>query len=623
MKQSLSQRFFIVYLLYALTFGTPTYALESTNTEPQELYAIDQELLLSLTDQELKGCVESIYQKFSESQAVDQLPEQFTTAYQQLTAGHDIEHNELLNALYSFVTWLNERINPEQHNFEHGNFPQSFDIKRGGGSGCCCTAAKLLNQIIFLLVPVVRGIGSPGDTPCEQTIFGILGDACTTLSGQSISQGIAQLEVCCEATLTTLANIETLTALGSIAIELNDTVTTLAALTVELNATLTTINAVSQELQATLTTLNSIQTSVNGTLTALNACCNSTFTALNSIQNTITTDFNQTWTILGDPAATFGKGASISSALLNILQNTSSTTNCCAATFTALAAIQNSVNGTFTAIADVKSTLTTCCNSTFTTLNTIQNTITTDFNNTWTILGNVGAILGQGATISGTLLSIFNAIGASSNNSTLTVLGDVGAILGRSATVSGTLLNLIQDANGTFSVLGNPATILGQGATISGTLLSIYNAIGASSNNSTLTVLGDVGVILGRGATISGTLLSIFNELACTDSAISSQTTISTPGSYCLANNINFTSGNGLTINSSDVEVDLNKRVINGTSSGTNGIVINSGFNNILVKNGTIKAVSNDGIQTNSGCSYINFNSLKIITAKCGLDFIG
>src|SRR5579859_1844105 len=356
---------YLVWLInFTFIFSTPLQALESVASH--ELMPI-QVLKNEITLENLRTCIiETHGRAHTLGITDDALPPAFVMCSNLIENNEQVTKEDIVIAFESLVQWIKERMQHEFHTIgSHDGSSVSHGGISRGGSTPCCTATKLLNQILFLLVPLVGDIGDPGDPACAQTIFGILGDACTTLSGQSISQGIAQLEVCCEATLTTLANIETLTALGSIAIELNDTVTTLAALTVELNATLTTINAVSQELQATLTTLNSIQTSVNGTLTALNACCNSTFTALNSIQNTITSDFNQTWTILGDPAATFGKGASISSALLNILQNTSSTTNCCAATFTALAAIQNSVNGTFTAIADVKSTLTTCCNSTF------------------------------------------------------------------------------------------------------------------------------------------------------------------------------------------------------------------------------------------------------------------
>jgi hypothetical protein len=72
--------------------------------------------------------------------------------------------------------------------------------------------------------------------------------------------------------------------------------------------------------------------------------------------------------------------------------------------------------------------------------------------------------------------------------------------------------------------------------------------------------------------------------------------TISAPGSYYLTKNLSVTSGNGITINSGDVSVDLNGFTISSseaTPAGT-GILING--NNVSIRNGTVRGnVDNTG----------------------------
>ncbi len=193
---------------------------------------------------------------------------------------------------------------------------------------------------------------------------------------------------------------------------LNDIKTTI---TTDFNGTFTAIAAISTgscDLSGVYTTLTSIESTVttccatiqndfdftwtiladikqtittdfNGTFTALNACCNQTFvdfngvfTSLTDIKNTLTIDFNGTFTALNA---------------------------CCNQTFV-------DFNGVFTSLTDIKSTLTidfngtftalnACCNQTFvdfngvfTSLTDIKSTLTIDFNGTFTVLN---AILNQ------------------------------------------------------------------------------------------------------------------------------------------------------------------------------------------------------------------------------------
>jgi len=76
--------------------------------------------------------------------------------------------------------------------------------------------------------------------------------------------------------------------------------------------------------------------------------------------------------------------------------------------------------------------------------------------------------------------------------------------------------------------------------------------------------------------------------------------TISSPGVYCMSNDATFTNGAAITVNSSDVTIDMQNHTLNaGSNSGTTGIVINGGLSNITIKNGsitnpTVACISND-----------------------------
>ena len=64
--------------------------------------------------------------------------------------------------------------------------------------------------------------------------------------------------------------------------------------------------------------------------------------------------------------------------------------------------------------------------------------------------------------------------------------------------------------------------------------------------------------------------------------------TISAPGSYYLTTNLTVSSGNGITISSGNVTLDLNGFVLQGVSGSGSGILVSSTYTNITVRNGTI-----------------------------------
>ena len=99
------------------------------------------------------------------------------------------------------------------------------------------------------------------------------------------------------------------------------------------------------------------------------------------------------------------------------------------------------------------------------------------------------------------------------------------------------------------------------------------------------------------------TLDEIFNKVPVVGAADgripiaggTSTVTISQPGSYVLTGNITVSSGSGININASDVTLDLNGfRVMTTANSGT-VIVINTGTNNVVVRNGLV-AGGNTGV---------------------------
>lgn len=86
--------------------------------------------------------------------------------------------------------------------------------------------------------------------------------------------------------------------------------------------------------------------------------------------------------------------------------------------------------------------------------------------------------------------------------------------------------------------------------------------------------------------------------------------TISSSGSYCLQDNLSYIqTGNAITINASNVELDFNGQTISGPhadgpTSNAGGYAVISGLslNNIRIKNGTIKGFTH-------GISFGSFNS--------------
>ncbi|MCL4361566.1 right-handed parallel beta-helix repeat-containing protein [Candidatus Dependentiae bacterium] len=424
--------------------------------------------------------------------------------------------------------------------------------------GCCANLTaqntNLINQIEIIISSLIFNVD--------------LGPVFTTLT--DIKSTITECCASLEEEIASLSNFRTFTAI------------------ISTNCDFTTVFTVLADIKLTIT-----------------ECCavtqnnfNNTFTVLRDIKNTITEccaqtqiNFNNTFTVLADLKSSITTLISVDFAgvftTLNDIKNT--LTICCATnqtnfsnTFTVLADIKNTLticcatnqtnfNNTFTVLADIKDTITECCadliftitslrpiaivdfSTVFTALADIKLTLTqccaqnqTNFNNTWTILADIKRTLTECC-----------AANQTNFNSTFTAIADV----------KNTLTILITNGfNGTFTVL----------ADIKNTLTTCCATTQANFAG-TFTVL----------ASIKST-----STISCTPTIIGANgqpVTISSPGSYCLANNITAAGTNAITINSNAVTLDLNGWTLQAPTSGDNAAIkINGAADNIVIKNGII-----------------------------------
>ncbi len=112
--------------------------------------------------------------------------------------------------------------------------------------------------------------------------------------------------------------------------------------------------------------------------------------------------------------------------------------------------------------------------------------------------------------------------------------------------------------------------------------------------------------------TISAALQSSLDELLiCGRTAITSSTTISTSGIYCVGQNVAM-----ITVASSDVDIDLSDHQVEG-------IEIASGVERVKLANGTINASGTYGIVAQSGSRDITLDTILVRGAVEGIKFNG
>jgi hypothetical protein len=108
----------------------------------------------------------------------------------------------------------------------------------------------------------------------------------------------------------------------------------------------------------------------------------------------------------------------------------------------------------------------------------------------------------------------------------------------------------------------------------------IQSQIGAIDCNVTVTTL----VVTN---TVSGCVCDCL-QFGQSDIGTGGTYTINSPGVYCMYQTANWSSGAAITVNSSNVTLDMQNHTLNGGSSGATGIVINGGLSNVTIKNGNI-----------------------------------
>jgi hypothetical protein len=91
---------------------------------------------------------------------------------------------------------------------------------------------------------------------------------------------------------------------------------------------------------------------------------------------------------------------------------------------------------------------------------------------------------------------------------------------------------------------------------------------------------------------------------------------ISQPGSYVLTGDIVVSSAdNGLLINTDNVTVDLNGYAVRATTFVTSGIVTSPGVRGVVVRNGRVNGFQN-GVLINSGCQNVVLEDILVRSAR-------
>ena len=92
--------------------------------------------------------------------------------------------------------------------------------------------------------------------------------------------------------------------------------------------------------------------------------------------------------------------------------------------------------------------------------------------------------------------------------------------------------------------------------------------------------------------------------------------TIQNPGLYCLAPNVTtnspfigrlvVNSGTGIIVASNNVIIDFNDTILDGQGGGNIGIQVNSGMQNVIIRNGTIRGMTGSGIFLSNNVNQLN-----------------
>ncbi len=297
--------------------------------------------------------------------------------------------------------------------------------------------------------------------------------------------------------------------------------------------------------------LSSVVNLLHQLLSVFNKCC-----------DTLSSDFQQTWTILADLSSNF-------TAIIDVTTN-----------------ISSNFQQTFTILADIKNTLTECCEN-----------ITSEFQQTWTILdGIVITATVDFSEVFSVIADIKKTVTACCENITSEFQATWSIIAALSTTVT-------VDFSSVFTVIDD----------IKSTVTSCCSTVFTNFQN-TWTILES----LGCGCVTT----PITQELL---DANGGTLTLTSPGNYVLAENITSTGAFILTIASNNVTLDLCNRSITGNGSTTSvGIFVNPNLTNINILNGAIYNMITDGVRIISGVNkFLVSNIRTFLCQRSGINVTG
>lgn len=218
-------------VMACIVLFTKTYAAPGIASEGSE--SISDKSVAALSESELDDIIVHIAQEAQALHCDTKLPDIFTTTYQQVRDGHAISRDARIVALYAVVQWLAEQYSiirqqqessqaitdtlsdiqsampqraPRQSSFMQ-DMPSLQNIERAPRpdapnpdsptsttpvvpAGCDLTA-------VTRLLGVIRSrIGTTTDSSCQETVLGILGDACLILgTNATVSSALKDLIV--------------------------------------------------------------------------------------------------------------------------------------------------------------------------------------------------------------------------------------------------------------------------------------------------------------------------------------------------------------------------------------------------------------------------------------------
>jgi hypothetical protein len=308
---------------------------------------------------------------------------------------------------------------------------------------------------------------------------------------------------------------------------------------------------------------------------SIEACCFSLESKLDNLtvssSCSITCDLSGTFTVLNTIESSIEACCfSLESKLDNLTVSSSCSITC-------------DLSGTFTVLNTIESSIEACCFSLESKLDNLSICSTCDLSGTFTVLNTIES------SIDACCFSLESKLDNLSISSTC-------------------------DLSGTFTVLN---TIESSIDACCFSLESKLDNLSISSScdlSGTFTVLNAIESTIEQCCSTIESQLEILTTLtACTPTPIFGPTTITASGTYCLARDITSAAASStgtIEIKQNNVVLDLNSHKVSNSSSSGNGIYVDSGFGNIIIKNGTIQSTA--GSPTGYGIYLISNNDIRL-----------